>query len=267
MKRSGKAPLELHGDGLAPQVAGIEHRIAHLGVVLERHLRDGLGVRAVAAPRIRVNSACHSAWACSRLIEHHAVLERRIHALPVERAQSHARHPPAAAPCRRHARARHARCPSCPCGCVANCASSAGISASTSGNSRLEELSHSCRGAQRGEAGAARRGRNSVAVKLPSVLGNAMSMKPPRGQTCSACGSSTWRAASARQGQFLVVVIEPVFAHLRESARAQGSCAAPSLRRRLRSWAPARLRAASGRLRRRGSAAAQRPASPPSTAD
>ena len=30
------------------------------------------------------------------------------------------------------------------------------------------------------------RARNSVAVKLPSVLGSAISMKPPRGQMCSA---------------------------------------------------------------------------------
>jgi len=31
-----------------------------------------------------------------------------------------------------------------------------------------------------------RRGRNSVAVKLPSVFGNAISMWPPRGQMCRA---------------------------------------------------------------------------------
>ena len=41
------------------------------------------------------------------------------------------------------------------------------------------------------------RGRNSVAVKLPSVLGSAISMKPPRGQIWSACGSIAWRAPLA----------------------------------------------------------------------
>src|SRR5437870_5314626 len=40
----GEAPLESQGDLPAAQEVGIQHRIAHLAVVLERHLRDGLRV-------------------------------------------------------------------------------------------------------------------------------------------------------------------------------------------------------------------------------
>ena len=41
----------------------------------------------------------------------------------------------------------------------------------------------------RAKLAAPARGRNSVAVKLPSVFGSAISMKPPRGQMCSASRS------------------------------------------------------------------------------
>ena len=60
------------------------------------------------------------------------------------------------------------------------------MSAAASGNSRPKKAATAAgvlRLAKLARPGARR---NSVAVKLPSVLGSAISMKPPRGQMCSA---------------------------------------------------------------------------------
>ncbi len=61
-----------------------------------------------------------------------------------------------------------------------------------------------------------------MAVKLPSVFGRAMSMKPPRGQMCSACRLQDMRSVvSCGDGQLLVVVVEPSSRTLMSPARAR----------------------------------------------
>src|SRR5436305_7964631 len=70
----GEAPLESQGDLPAAPEAGIQHRIAHLAVVLERHLRDGLGV-GTAQPLELPEHRLPFPAAPDDLIEHGAVLE------------------------------------------------------------------------------------------------------------------------------------------------------------------------------------------------
>ena len=84
MKRLGKAPLERHGELLATQEPGIAHRVAHLPVVLERHLRDRLGV---GAPRRLVpgEQLAEVGAVGEQRIEHRAVLEGGVHPLAVKR--------------------------------------------------------------------------------------------------------------------------------------------------------------------------------------
>ena len=50
--------------------------------------------------------------------------------------------------------------------------------------------------------------RNSVAVNVRSGFGSAISMNPPRGQMCSALGSSAKLAVARRERELLVAVIE-----------------------------------------------------------
>ena len=122
--------------------------------------------------------------------------------------------------------------PSWPCGCAKNSRRAGRESAARHPETRARR---SPRTASRRTAASAKlsalRARNSVAVKLPSVFGSAMSMKPPRGQTCSAFASSAWRAVHRRQRQFLVVVVEQLFAlaraaPARREARAHGGAGA-----------------------------------------
>ena len=52
-----------------------------------------------------------------------------------------------------------------------------------------------------------------MTVKLPSRFGSAISMKPPRGQTCSACFSMRWLPpAPGGSAQLLVAVLEQLLA-------------------------------------------------------
>ena len=56
------------------------------------------------------------------------------------------------------------------------------VSGTASGNSSRKKSSTACESGSASKLRGPVRDRNSVAVKLPSVLGSAMSMKPPRGQ-------------------------------------------------------------------------------------
>ena len=212
MKRSGKRRSSAMASSLPAHEAGIAHRVAHLLVVLERHLRDRLGVGRAASPRTA--RTARPSRRCRRAAHRAPCSPRRRRSCPGrETARSRAPHRRAAAPGRARARARRAPCRADPAGGATNSVTRCGMSATASGNSRGEE-----RPCRRGARAARRnwrpaRARNSVAVKLPSVLGRAISMKPPRGQMCSAWRSSAGPPPAAGHGELLVVMVEPLLAH------------------------------------------------------
>ena len=111
--------------------------------------------------------------------------------------------------------------PSEPCGCSKNSRVRSGISARADGNSRAKNASTAAGRLSCSKLFAPCRARNSVAVNVPSRLGSAISMNPPRGQMCSAFGSMHVLAIARRNGEFLVVVIQRLFAHRRDFARHQ----------------------------------------------
>ncbi len=252
MKRPGKRRSSPIAMRLAAHEARIEHRIAHLGVVLQRHLRDRRGIRAARALELARTAPAQSLVPREQLIEHRAILERGVHALAVKghdgvRGIAEQQHLPAEVPGRGvHGAELSLRV-------SGELRGRSGSSGSVSANSRLKNVRHRRGAAERGKARRSpRAGRNSVAVKLPSVLGRAISMKPPRGQMCSACRSSA-AAAAAGDGELLVVVIEPFLAHAHELRRRRGWRAPPIPRRRWRWWERARTSYVLPAAARRGS--------------
>src|ERR1700720_5040725 len=78
-----ETPLETHGDGLTAQVARVQHRGTHLGVIFHGHLRYGGGVgppQRLELLEYRVPTAV----SLEQGIERQAILERRVHALAVK---------------------------------------------------------------------------------------------------------------------------------------------------------------------------------------
>ena len=115
-----------------------------------------------------------------------------------ERARWRARHRRTAAPAG-WGPGRGVPIPSCPCGWAANCAGRSGSSGSAWPlNSRLKNCVTACGVPSAAKLCGPSRARNSVPVKLPSVFGNAISMKPRGGETCSACRSSVPARPAAR---------------------------------------------------------------------
>ena len=209
MKRSGKRRSSAMASALRRTKPASQHRIAHLGVVLQRHLRDGLGVGPPLALELRKQRRPVAAGG-QQLIERRAVLERRVHALAVKRHDgvrgiAEQQHAPADVPGRGVHGAELAL------GMRGELRGQVGQQRQRIGKLALEERVTACGPSRAAKLRAPWRGRNSVAVKLPSVLGSAISMKPPRGQMCSAWRSSA-PAVARRHGELLVVVIQPLLA-------------------------------------------------------
>ena len=230
-----ETPLELERQLLAQQKFRVAHRVAHLEVVLDRHLGDrvGVGLRS-ASNRERCDQSPRSSRAAGRA---RRSLRSGVHALAVERHDrvrgvAEQQQSPRTLPA-----ARHARCPCGRPGARRTRARAPASAARRRRNARRKNASTASRRRRALRSSVAVCGRNSVAVKLPSVFGSAISMKPPRGQMCSAWLDRVSRRRARRQRELLVAVLEQLLGRVASELARAARGAPPSPRRRPRSAA------------------------------